>query len=110
MTRPLVLRSELVELESEINEHAATLAADEQTHKYLLTRDREAEETLELSRQKLYEATTNLERWRQLARQFEESSDRSALRLNGLNAELERTETQSRETEERRLVACLKHR
>ena len=96
------LRSELRVLEEEINLVSAAVSREEEAHRLSLTRDAEAEQQLEAARQTLYETTTNLERWRQLQKQFVEAVNRSEQRLTGLGVERERALGQAEAHEQQR--------
>ncbi|NOT59884.1 MAG: hypothetical protein HOP19_06620, partial [Acidobacteria bacterium] len=74
---------------------------EETLHRELAARDTDAEGQLEGTRKQLYEATSSLERWRQLKRQFTESVDRAERRLQGLATERERAAQQAQTAEER---------
>ncbi len=89
------LKSDLQQIELEINAESKALSEAENDHRQQIDRDTEAEKRLEEARKKVYENGTNVERWRQLKRQFTESVDRSASRLNGLSAERQRASTQA---------------
>lgn len=95
------LQSELEELAGQINSQATVLAESEQSHREALVSDAQLEQDLETARQQLLGVTTNLERWRQVKNQCEDSRERSTTRLNGLQAEHSRTEAQSLATAER---------
>jgi chromosome segregation protein len=98
------LRAELQSIEGEINSVGAALASDENEHRKKLQSDAEAEQNLESARRKLYDATTTLERWRQLKRQFDEAVDRSETRRQGLAAERARAQSQAEANEQERLA------
>ena len=89
------LKSDLQQIELEINTESKALSEAENNHRQQVDRDAEAEKRLEEARKKVYENGTNVERWRQLKRQFTESVDRSASRLNGLSAERQRALAQA---------------
>ncbi len=95
------LRSGLQEIEAEINTESQSLNTEETLHRELAARDHEAEGQVEVGRKQLYEATSGLERWRQLKRQFTESTDRAQLRLQGLATERERAQQQAQAAAER---------
>lgn len=96
------LRAELQSIEGEIDSVGVALAADETEHRKKLQSDAEAEQNLESARRKLYDATTALERWRQLKRQFDEAVDRSETRRQGLAAEKSRAQSQAEANEQER--------
>lgn len=89
------LKSDLQQIELEINAESKALSEAENSHRQQIDRDTEAEKKLEEARKKVYENGTNVERWRQLKRQFTESVDRSVSRLNGLSLERQRASTQA---------------
>ena len=89
------LRLELQSVEAEINSESLALTAEEESHRAQSQSDLSAEAELEDKRKLVYEGVTQLERWRQLSRQFSESLDRSIERLSGLTAEKERAAEQS---------------
>ncbi len=95
------LRSGLQEIEGEINTESQSLNTEETLHRELAASDNEAEGQLEIGRKQLYEATSGLERWRQLKRQFTESTDRAERRLQGLATERERAQQQAQAAAER---------
>ncbi len=95
------LRAGLQEIEAEINTESQSLNTEESLHRELAARDHEAEGHVEIGRKQLYEATSNLERWRQLKRQFTESTDRAERRLQGLATERERANQQAQTAAER---------
>ncbi|MGE0126690.1 MAG: chromosome segregation protein SMC [Blastocatellales bacterium] len=89
------LREELQTIEGEINNESRTLADEENRHREQAQSDSESERKLEETRKTVYECVTHLERWRQLKRQFEDSTDRGRVRLSGLAAEYERAKAQA---------------
>lgn len=95
------LRVELQAVEEEINRESRTLAEAEDEHRAFGQNDQEAESRLEERRRLAYESMTQLERWRQLNRQYTDSVDRSQERLRGLMLEKERAHEQSRQSVER---------
>ncbi|HKX30555.1 MAG TPA: chromosome segregation protein SMC [Blastocatellia bacterium] len=95
------LREELQKLEHEINSESKTLSEAEDEHRACLERDTGSERKLEEARKKVYENVTHLERWRQLKRQFTDSSDRARSRANGLNMERERATAQAQAAQDR---------
>ncbi|MFN7622269.1 MAG: chromosome segregation protein SMC [Acidobacteriota bacterium] len=95
------LRVELQAVEEEINRESRTLSEAEEEHRALSQNDQAAEARLEERRKLAYESVTQLERWRQLHRQFTESVDRSQARLRGLTVEKERAHEQSRQAVEK---------
>jgi chromosome segregation protein len=94
------LREELRHMEQEINSESRTLADDENRHREQAQSDAQSERKLEEARKIVYDCVTNLERWRQLKRQFTESVDRCQARINGLAAEYERARTQAQAAQE----------
>jgi chromosome segregation protein len=94
------LREELRHIEQEINSESKTLADEENRHREQAESDAQSEHKLEEVRKVVYECVTNLERWRQLKRQFTESVDRCNARINGLSAEYERARTQAQAAQE----------
>ncbi len=94
------LREDLQRIENEINIESKTLSEEEDRHRQQLQRDAEAERELEEARKRVVECVTQLERWKQLQRQFTDSSERSASRLNGLGAERERAQVQAQNAQE----------
>jgi chromosome segregation protein len=94
------LREELRHIEQEINSESKTLADEENRHREQAESDAQSERKLEEARKVVYDRVTNLERWRQLKRQFTESVDRCHTRINGLAAEYERARTQAQATQE----------
>src|SRR5215470_11058668 len=94
------LREELRRIEQEINSESRTLADEENRHLEQAQSDAQSERKLEEARKIVYDCVTNLERWRQLKRQFTESVGRSAARINGLAAEYERARTQAQAAQE----------
>ncbi|SRR6266498_1668191 len=94
------LREELRGIEQEINSESRTLADEENRHREQAQSDAQSERKLEESRKIVYDCGTNLERWRQLKRQFTESVDRCRARINGLVAEYERARTQAQAAQE----------
>jgi chromosome segregation protein len=94
------LREELRHIEQEINSESKTLADEENRHREQAQSDTQSERKLEEARKVVYDCVTNLERWRQLKRQFTESVDRCAARINGLAAEYERARTQAQAAQE----------
>ncbi|HKC88711.1 MAG TPA: hypothetical protein VKG02_22200, partial [Blastocatellia bacterium] len=94
------LREELRHIEQEINSESRTLADEENRHREQAQSDAQSERKLEEARKIVYDCVTNLERWRQLKRQFTESVDRCQDRINGLAAEFERAQTQAQAAEE----------
>src|SRR5215470_4730242 len=94
------LREELRRIEQEINSESSTLALEENRHREQAQSDAQSETVLEESRKAVYDRVTNLERWRQLKRQYTESVDRVSSRINGLAAEYERARAQAQSTEE----------
>src|SRR5262245_26811279 len=94
------LREELRHIEQEINSESRTLADEENRHREQAQSDAQSERKLEEARKIVYDCVTNLERWRQLKRQFAESVDRSQARINGLAAEYERARTQAQAAQE----------
>ncbi|HEV2666983.1 MAG TPA: hypothetical protein VG324_18830, partial [Blastocatellia bacterium] len=94
------LREELRHIEQEINSESRTLAEEENRHHEQAQSDAQSERKLEEARKIVYDCVTNLERWRQLKRQFTESVDRCGSRLNGLAAEYERARTQAQAAQE----------
>jgi chromosome segregation protein len=94
------LREELRHIEQEINSESRTLADEENRHREQAQSDAQSERKLEEARKIVYDCVTNLERWRQLKRQFTESVDRCGARLNGLAAEYERARTQAQAAQE----------
>jgi chromosome segregation protein len=94
------LREELRHIEQEINSESRTLADEENRHREQAQSDAQSERKLEEARKIVYECVTNLERWRQLKRQFTESVDRCGARINGLAAEYERARTQAQAAQE----------
>jgi chromosome segregation protein len=94
------LREELRHIEQEINSESRTLADEENRHQEQAQSDAQSERKLEENRKIVYDRVTNLERWRQLKRQFTESVDRSRGRINGLAAEYERARAQAQVAQE----------
>ncbi|MBO0860907.1 MAG: hypothetical protein J2P21_20975, partial [Chloracidobacterium sp.] len=94
------LREELRYIEQEINSESKILADDENRHREQAQSDAQSDRKLEDARKVVYDCVTNLERWRQLKRQFTESVDRCAARIDGLAAEYERARTQAQAAEE----------
>jgi len=94
------LREELRHIEQEINSESRTLADEENRHREQAQSDAQSERKLEEARKIVYDCVTNLERWRQLKRQFTESVDRCGARINGLAAEYERARTQAQAAQE----------
>jgi chromosome segregation protein len=94
------LREELRHIEQEINSESKTLADEENRHREQAESDAQSEHKLEEARKVVYECVTNLERWRQLKRQFTESVDRCNNRINGLSAEYERARSQAQAAQE----------
>lgn len=94
------LREELRRIEQEINSESRTLADEETRHHEQAQNDAQSERKLEEARKIVYDCVTNLERWRQLKRQFTESVDRCQARINGLAAEDERARTQAQAAQE----------
>ncbi|HEY6402928.1 MAG TPA: AAA family ATPase, partial [Blastocatellia bacterium] len=94
------LREELRHIEQEINSESKTLADEENRHREQAESDAQSERKLEEARKVVYDCVTNLERWRQLKRQFTESVDRCNTRINGLAAEYERARTQAQAAQE----------
>src|SRR5499426_566573 len=94
------LREELRRIEQEINSESRTLADEESRHHEQAQSDAQSERKLEEARKIVYDCVTNLERWRQLKRQFTESVDRCRARINGLVAEQERARTQAQSAQE----------
>lgn len=88
------LRSDLQQIEVEINTESKALADAENEHRLQTEQDAEAEKRLEEARKTVYENATTLERWRQLKRQFTESVDRCEVRLKGLATERDRAAAQ----------------
>lgn len=89
------LRGELQQIEQEINEESKSLSDAENDHRAQVERDAQAEHKLEAARKNVYELGTNLERWRQLKRQFADAVDRCDARLQGLATERERAAAQA---------------
>ena len=89
------LRSDLQQIEVEINTESKALADAENEHRLQTEQDAEAEKRLEEVRKTVYENATTLERWRQLKRQFTESVDRCEARLKGLATERDRAAAQA---------------
>lgn len=89
------LREELRRLEEEINTENKLLTEAEAEHRAQTERESEAERRLEEGRKKVYDCVTQLERWRQLKRQFSDSVERSESRLRGLGTERERAAAQA---------------
>jgi chromosome segregation protein len=94
------LREELRHIEQEINSESRTLADEENRHREQAQSDAQSERKLEDARKIVYDCVTNLERWRQLKRQFTESVDRCGARINGLATEYERARTQAQAAQE----------
>jgi chromosome segregation protein len=94
------LREELRHIEQEINSESKTLADEENRHQEQAQSDAQSERKLEEARKVVYECVTNLERWRQLRRQFTESVERCGARINGLAAEYERARSQAQAAQE----------
>src|SRR5262245_11076926 len=94
------LREELRHIEQEINSESRTLADEENRHSEQARSDAQSERKLEEARKIVYDCVTNLERWRQLKRQFTESVDRCGARISGLAAEYERARTQAQSAQE----------
>src|SRR5215510_14645624 len=94
------LREDLHRIEQEINSESSTLALEENRHREQAQCDAQSEAGLEESRQAVYDRVTNLERWRQLKRQYTDSVDRGSARINGLAAEYERARTQAQFAQE----------
>jgi len=94
------LREELRRIEQEINSESRTLADEENRHSEQAQSDAQSERKLEEARKIVYDCVTNLERWRQLKRQFTESVDRCQARINGLASEYERARTQAQAAQE----------
>jgi chromosome segregation protein len=94
------LREDLRHIEQEINSESRTLADEENRHLEQAQSDAQSERKLEEARKIVYDCVTNLERWRQLKRQFTESVDRCGSRINGLAAEYERARTQAQAAQE----------
>src|SRR5215831_2873052 len=94
------LREELRRIEQEINSESRTLADEENRHREQAQSDAQSERKLEDARKIVYDCVTNLERWRQLKRQFTESVERCGARINGLAAEYERARTQAQAAQE----------
>jgi chromosome segregation protein len=94
------LREELRHIEQEINSESKTLADQENRHREQAESDTQSERKLEEARKVVYECVTNLERWRQLKRQFTESVHRCNVRINGLASEHERARTQAQAAQE----------
>jgi chromosome segregation protein len=94
------LRDELRHIEQEINSESKTLADEENRHREQAQSDAQSERKLEEARKVVYDCVTNLERWRQLKRQFTESVDRCGARITGLSAEYERARTQAQAAQE----------
>lgn len=89
------LRGELQQIEQEINQESKSLSDAENEHRAQVERDAEAERKLEEARKNVYELGTQLERWRQLKRQFTDAVDRCDARLKGLATERERAAAQA---------------
>jgi chromosome segregation protein len=96
----LRLREDLMRLEQEINVESRTLTEAEDDHRRQLQGDAEAEHGLDEARKRVVECVTQLERWKQLQRQFTDSVDRCDARLNGLRIEAERAQTQARHAQD----------
>jgi chromosome segregation protein len=89
------LRSDLQQIEIEINTESKALADAENDHRQQTDNDAQADKRLEEARKTVYENATTLERWRQLKRQFTESVDRCENRLKGLATERDRASAQA---------------
>ncbi|HKQ89986.1 MAG TPA: AAA family ATPase [Blastocatellia bacterium] len=94
------LREDLRHIEQEINSESRTLSDEENRHREQAQSDAQSERKLEEARKIVYDCVTNLERWRQLKRQFTESVDRCGARINGLAAEYDRAKTQAQAAQE----------
>jgi chromosome segregation protein len=94
------LREDLRHIEQEINAESKTLADEENRHREQAESDAQSERKLEEVRKVVYDCVTNMERWRQLKRQFTESVDRCNTRIDGLAAEYERARTQAQAAQE----------
>jgi chromosome segregation protein len=94
------LREELRHIEQEINSESKTLSDEENRHREQAQSDAQSERKLEEARKIVYDCVTNLERWRQLKRQFTESVDRCGARITGLSAEYERARAQAQAAQE----------
>ncbi|MFN0111530.1 MAG: AAA family ATPase [Blastocatellia bacterium] len=89
------LKSDLQQIENDINVESKALSDAENNHRQQTERDAQAEKRLEETRKKVYENGTTVERWRQLKRQFTESVDRAVNRLDGLATERQRATSQA---------------
>jgi chromosome segregation protein len=94
----LRLREDAHRLEEEINHSSLTLTSDEQENASAQERHSAMEARLDELRQSTYESATQLERWRQLERQFTDTLERHRHRITGLLAEKERASQQLSET------------
>ena len=88
------LRLDLKQLEEEINSSGKLLSSEENEHLTLQERDSAAQAGLKELRQAIYESATQLERWRQLRRQFADAVERHQQKLSGAGLEKERASIQ----------------
>ncbi|MFN7944461.1 MAG: chromosome segregation protein SMC [Blastocatellia bacterium] len=88
------LRLDLKQLEEEINSSGKLLSSEENEHLTLQEKDSAAQAGLKELRQAIYESATQLERWRQLRRQFADAVERHQQKLDGAGLEKERASMQ----------------
>lgn len=94
------LRHDLRQLDEEISSSTSLLSTREKEHLTLQESDLSAEEELKELRQAIYESATQMERWRQLRRQFTDAVERHQQKLSGSAIEKERASLQLSATQE----------